>query len=125
MRKRALRVAIVDDDTAVRKSLARLLTVRSFEVESCMSASAFLDVLPSGVPDCLVLDLQMPGMTGLELQHELARRGVHIPTVVITAHDDPGLLDRCRIAGAAAILFKPIDADRLATAIEAACKVQP
>jgi len=109
-------VAIVDDDSAVRKALSRLLGASTIQAQSFASAREFLDSLRSSVPDCLILDLQMPEMTGLELQGELIRLGTRIPTIVITAHNESGLRERCLANGAAAFLVKPLDgAELLAT----------
>ena len=109
-------VAIVDDDSAVRKALSRLLGASTIQAQSFASAREFLDSLRSSVPDCLILDLQMPEMTGLELQGELIRLGARIPTIVITAHNESGLRERCLANGAAAFLVKPLDgAELLAT----------
>jgi FixJ family two-component response regulator len=112
-------VAIVDDDSAVRKALARLLCASAIEARTFSSGREFLDSLPSGTPDCLIVDLQMPEMTGLELQLELARTGARLPTIVITAHNDAGLRERCLAAGAAAYLLKPLDEGILITTIGA------
>jgi len=109
-------VAVVDDDSAVRKALSRLLGASTIQAQSFASAREFLDSLRSSVPDCLILDLQMPEMTGLELQGELIRLGTRIPTIVITAHNESGLRERCLANGAAAFLVKPLDgAELLAT----------
>jgi FixJ family two-component response regulator len=102
-------VAIVDDDFAVRKALSRLLCASAIRSRAFASGREFLDSLPSGAPDCLIVDLQMPEMTGLELQAELSQAGSRIPTIVITAHHDAGLRERCLTAGAAAYLVKPLD----------------
>src|SRR5438309_10476748 len=83
-------VAIVDDDMAVRKGLGRLLGASAIRVRSFASGREFLDSLSAEVPECLIVDLQMPEMTGLELQGELARIGARIPTIVITAHNERG-----------------------------------
>jgi FixJ family two-component response regulator len=112
-------VAIVDDDSAVRKALARLLCASAIEARTFSSGREFLDSLPSGTPDCLIVDLQMPEMTGLELQLELARTGARLPTIIITAHNDAGLRERCLAAGAAAYLLKPLDEGILITTIGA------
>jgi FixJ family two-component response regulator len=122
MLKPPIRIAIVDDDVSVRKALARLLNTRAFMAETFASAGEFLDSLQNGWPDCLVLDQQMPGMTGLELQNHLTRRSVRIPTIVITAHDEAELSGRCLSAGAAAVLNKPLEIKRLVEAIEAALR---
>jgi FixJ family two-component response regulator len=113
-------VAIVDDDTAVRKALSRLLAASAIRAQCFGSAREFLDSLASGAPVCLVVDLQMPEMTGLELQGELCRLGARIPTIVITAHNESGLRERCLAAGAATYLVKPLDASELIASINSA-----
>jgi FixJ family two-component response regulator len=120
MPARTVRVAVVDDDASVRKALKRLLSARSLQTETFASAQEFLASLPNGFPDCLVLDLHMPVMTGLELQNHLVSHAAPVPTVVITAHDDPRLAELSRSAGAAAVLIKPVDGSALIEAIEAA-----
>jgi FixJ family two-component response regulator len=113
-------VAIVDDDSAVRKALSRLLGACAIRAQCYGSARDFLDSLDSGRPECLVVDLQMPEMTGLELQGELGRIGARIPTIVITAHNENGLRERCLAAGATAYLVKPLDASELLASIDTA-----
>lgn len=115
-----LRVAVVDDDASVRKALKRLLRVSDLDVEVFVSAQDFLESLPSRHPDCLVLDLHMPGTNGLDLQHHLARVGVRVPVVVITGHDEPQTRAQCELAGAAAFLCKPLDEKALLQAIQQA-----
>jgi FixJ family two-component response regulator len=110
-------IAILDDDPSVLKALARLLNARSFRPQTYASVDAFLASLPVGLPDCLILDVQMPGMTGIELQHHLARLGIHVPTIIMTAHSGPGLRERCTSAGAAAFLMKPLREESLLAAI--------
>jgi FixJ family two-component response regulator len=120
MRKPNCRIAVVDDDASVRKALTRLLETSSFDVQGFPSARELLSGLSDRVPDCMILDLQMPSMSGLELQHHLARAAIRIPTVVITAHDEPGSRERCMAAGAAAYLLKPIRKTALLSAIDKA-----
>ena len=114
------RIAIVDDDASVRKALGRLLAASSFDIETYGSARDFLASLKTGRPDCLVVDLHMPELTGFDLQRHLARIGVRIPTIVITAYNEPGLRERCQSAGAAAFLLKPLDGSTLIGVINAA-----
>lgn len=111
-------IAIVDDDPSVLKGLARLLRARAFEVRTYTSARDFLTALPDGLPECLIVDLQMPEMTGLELQRHLARAGIQIPTIVITAHNEAGARERCESAGVAAFLSKPLQDTSLLDAID-------
>ena len=106
-------VAIVDDDASVRKALSLLLDTASFEAEAYPSAAAFLASLGDKRPQCLIVDLQMPEMTGLELQQHLVQRGIRIPTIVITAHNERGARERCELAGARAFLLKPIQDETL------------
>jgi FixJ family two-component response regulator len=115
------RVAVVDDDESVRKALQRLLRVSDLDADTFASAQDFLAWLAqASPPDRLVLDLQMPGMSGLDLQRQIVRAGLRLPVVVITGHDEPGMQARCLAAGAGAYLRKPLDACKLLAAIEAA-----
>jgi FixJ family two-component response regulator len=112
-------IAIVDDDPAVLKALARLLDTRALKARTYRSARLFLASLSEGLPNCLIIDLQMPEMTGLELQQNLARKGIRIPTIIITAHDEAGMRERCKAAGAIAFLSKPLQDISLFAAIDA------
>jgi FixJ family two-component response regulator len=120
MAQSPLYVAIVDDDAGVRRALARLLRLSAFDPVTFGSGTEFLSSLDIRLPDCLVVDLQMPEMTGLEVQQHLVRAGIKIPTIVITAHDGLGTRERCRSAGAAAYLLKPLQDAPLISAINAA-----
>jgi FixJ family two-component response regulator len=113
-------VSVVDDDDAVREALSDVLREFGFAVEDFSSAEAFLAFEGMARTDCLVLDIAMPGMTGLELQRELKRRGQRIPIVFITAHADRTLRPRVLAAGAAEILFKPFTEAALLDAVRAA-----
>jgi FixJ family two-component response regulator len=116
----ARRIAVVDDDAAVRKALTRLLETALYEVQSFGGAMEFIDTLAQRIPACALIDMQMPDMTGLELQQYLANSGLGIPTIIITAHDEPGSRERCIAAGASAYLLKPLRKTALMTAINAA-----
>ena len=115
-------IAIVDDDPSVLKALTRLLRARAFHAKSYESARAFLAALPAGRPDCLILDLQMPEMSGLELLQHLERNHIDIPAIIVTAHGDSGARERCQAAGAVAFLSKPLQDTLLFAAINAAIK---
>jgi FixJ family two-component response regulator len=115
-------IAIVDDDPSVLKALTRALRVRAFQTRTYGSAKEFLTALSGGMPNCLIVDLQMPEMTGLELLQHLTRNGIRIPTIVIPAHADMGFSERCRSAGAGAFLLKPLQNAALFAAIEEAIK---
>ena len=122
MPKPAIRVAVVDDDASVRRALGRLLAACSFDIQTYGSAREFMKSGDHSPPECLVLDLHMPDISGLDLQHHLRRAGINIPTVVITAHNEPGLRERCQSAGAAAFLLKPLSRESLIGAINAAIR---
>jgi len=113
-------IAIVDDDPSVLKALARLLRARSFHVKTYQSAHEFVAVLPDGLPECLIVDWQMPKMNGLELLRELTRARVQVPTIIISAHADPDAHQRYTSAGASAFLSKPLQASELLAAINQA-----
>jgi FixJ family two-component response regulator len=119
-------IAVVDDDPSVLKALGRLLRTHAFTPRTFGSANAFIASLASGLPQCLIVDLQMAGMSGIELQHYLIRNGIRIPTIVITAHAEAGIRERCKAAGAAAFLLKPLQDISLFAAIEDATgRAQP
>src|SRR5262245_36465500 len=95
-------VAIVDDEEPVRKALRRLLRAAGLQAESYASGREFLDAAAGRAPDCVVLDLHMAGMSGLQLLRRLQASPQHPPIVVITAHDEPETREQCLAAGAAA-----------------------
>jgi RNA polymerase sigma factor (sigma-70 family) len=113
-------VFIVDDDPGVRDSLAMLLELKGFHTRTYESAERFLERYRPEWPGCLVLDLRMAGMGGLELQAELARRGARVPIIVVTAHGDVATARTALKAGAVDFIEKPIDDEVLVAAIEAA-----
>ena len=100
---------IVDDDEAIRDALSMLGSNLGLEAMAYGSAEDFLDAYDTSRPGPLILDLQMPGMGGLELQRELAVRGLHIPIIVVTAHVDGWEAENAIAAGACAVLGKPFD----------------
>ena len=113
-------VSVVDDDESVRESLPDLLRSFGFEVEPFASAETFLASASLERTGCLILDVAMPGMTGPELQQELARRGLAIPIVFITASSDAGLRDRVMRGGAVAYLIKPFSEAAIVGALRVA-----
>lgn len=106
-------VAVVDDDPSICRALLRLLKAANYRAQAFHSAAEFLASLDQQTPDCVVLDLQMPVMTGIELQELLQRVTNRPPVIVITAHDGPGARDRCLALGATHYLRKPIHGDTL------------
>jgi FixJ family two-component response regulator len=113
-------VAVVDDDEAVRRALSRLIRSLGFEAEAFASGEAFLAALASRTPDCVVLDLHMPKVSGFEVQARMAESGLRIPVIVITGHDSPETRARALGGGAAAYLCKPLDGLALREAIHTA-----
>jgi FixJ family two-component response regulator len=108
-------IAIVDDDASVRRSLLRVVRSAGYNAEAFASARAFLEWLSTGHAACLVLDVQMQGMSGFDLQERLA-----VPIVFITAHDDAPTRARIEKSGATALLRKPFDAATVLSAIRRA-----
>jgi FixJ family two-component response regulator len=109
------RIAVVDDDPAVLKALSRLLRSRSFRARTYGSGQEFLTSLETDVPECLIVDLQMPDMNGVELQQHLVSNGINIPAILITAHGDAVL--HPQDGGFVARLRKPIQEEALFDAI--------
>jgi FixJ family two-component response regulator len=114
-------IAIVDDEPAILKAFERLLRAAKFEVATFCSGAAFLASLNTRRPDCVVLDLQMPGMNGFDVQQHLAADPTgKVAVVVVTAHDSHAAEQRAMAAGAAAYLKKPVEARPLLDAIRTA-----
>jgi FixJ family two-component response regulator len=113
-------VAVVDDDVSILRALQRRLSAAGFTVETFASAEAFLAAAGWSGMGCLVLDVNLRGLGGLELYERVKRTGSAIPAVFITAHQDPAVLERIRASGAAACLVKPIDGDALVAALRRA-----
>jgi FixJ family two-component response regulator len=110
-------VFVVDDDAAVRKALARLLASAGYRTEAFASAEELLARTAFDAVGCIVLDVQMPGLNGLELQQALATRDRHLPIVFITGHGDIPMSVRAMKAGAVDFLPKPFDDDELLKAV--------
>ncbi len=100
-------VFVVDDDDALRKSLTRLMESVGFRVEAFASATEFLEGYDPDKPGCLTLDIKMPGMSGLDLQEQLAQQGCLIPVIIISAHGDVETTVRAMKSGAVDFLKKP------------------
>src|SRR5687767_1300490 len=106
-------VFVVDDNPSVRKSLSRLLGSAGYAVETFASAREFLARAPSAGPCCLVLDVRMPGLTGIEMQEALAAAGRQVSIVFVTGHVDVRASVKAMRAGAVDLLTKPIDQEEL------------
>ncbi|MFO0826692.1 MAG: response regulator [Phycisphaerales bacterium] len=110
-------IAIVDDEEAVRRALARLLRSAGLDVATFATGAEFLISLGTTRPDCLVLDLHMPQLGGLEVQSRVAENAHRVPVVIITGDDTPEAHGRALAGGAAAYLRKPVDGQSLLNAI--------
>lgn len=113
-------VYVVDDDAAVRDSLLLLLRLKGHAAQAFASADAFLAAFRADAAGCLLLDLRMRGISGLELQRQIAERGIALPIVIITAHGDVAAAREAFKAGAVDFLEKPLDETALFAAIGAA-----
>ena len=121
-------VFVVDDDQAVRRFLCGLITSVDIPVESYASAQDFLDSYEPGRPGCLLLDIRMPGMSGLELQQELDRRAIDLPVIILTGHGNVQVAVNAMKAGAVDFVEKPFNnellLDRIQRALSDSVKVR-
>lgn len=119
-------VAVVDDEESVCRALLRLLRAAGLDVETFSSSATFLESmrgrLPSRRPDCVVLDLHLPGLTGLDVQKQLKADRIPLPIVMITGNEEAGVQEKVLSEGAFAFLVKPIHARRLLDSIENAVR---
>jgi FixJ family two-component response regulator len=115
-------VFVVEDDASIRKALGSLVRSAGLTVQTFSSAQEFLDFPRPDVPSCLVLDVQLPGLSGLDLQEELAKADVQIPIIFLTGHGDIPMTVRAMKAGALEFLTKPFDDEDLLQAIHEAIK---
>jgi FixJ family two-component response regulator len=113
-------VSVVDDDESVRESLPDLLKEFGFSVRAFSSAQEFLSSDSLGQTKCLIVDVVMPGMTGLELQEDLRRFGYDIPVIFITAQKDTAIREQAFRQGAVKLLYKPFSDTALLEALNAA-----
>jgi len=112
-------IYVIDDDEAVRQSLEFLLKTAGMKVRAFDSAQSFLDVLPEIGAGCVVSDVRMPDITGIDLLHRLKEMGIEIPVIVITGHGDIALAVEAMKIGAVDFLEKPFDDDTLLDAVRA------
>ena len=113
-------VFVVDDDPSVRSSLKFLLSTVGLQVESFDSADTFLHKKLPDAPSCLVLDVRLPGLSGIDIQRELAARNIRIPTIFLTGHGDIPMSVRAMKAGAVEFLTKPVRDQDLLDAVRVA-----
>jgi FixJ family two-component response regulator len=118
-------VALVDDEAPVRVALGRLLRLGGHEVSAFASGEEFLESLPARLPECVLLDVHMPGMTGLQVQARLRAMGLALPVIFITASDDAEIARRALEAGGLLVLHKPFSNELLLDAVNLALKQRP
>jgi FixJ family two-component response regulator len=121
---RAPVIAIVDDDDSLRNSLANLLRSVGFRVRGFVSSDAFLSAQDVRETACLILDVRMPGMTGLELQQHIVAAHWRLPIVFVTSHADDDARARALETGAVAFLYKPFREQDLLDAIDTALRME-
>ncbi len=117
-------VHVIDDDEAIRQSLAFLLQAAKLEVKTYASAMAFLDALPDAAASCVITDIRMPGMSGVDLLRRMKELKIGVPVIVITGHGDVALAVEAMKAGAVDFLEKPFDDDVLLASVQSALKRQ-
>ena len=113
-------IAVVDDEAPVRTMLRRALRLADYEVATFASGQELLDSLPGRVPACAILDIRMPGLSGLDVAERMRVRGIPVPVILITAHDDSALDRSAVAAGAICLLRKPFSTDTLLEALRCA-----
>jgi FixJ family two-component response regulator len=113
-------IAVVDDEECVGKAIVRLLRALGYSAQAFISGADFLRNWPANKPDCLLLDLQMPGLPGIEVQRALNRAGALVPVVILTAYESPSSRAECMREGAIAYLCKPIEDRALLDALKLA-----
>jgi FixJ family two-component response regulator len=116
-------VAVIDDDESYRAAIRRLLKAADIPVQSFESAEAFLDSRQQQKTGCLIADIRMPGMSGLELQSKLNSEHCPIPTIFITAHGDEKIRMQAMRGGAVKFLTKPFDGEILLEAVRVALRI--
>ena len=117
-------VHVIDDDEAICQSLAFLLQAAKLEVKTYSSAMAFLDALPDATASCVITDVRMPGMSGVDLLRRLKELKIGVPVIVITGHGDVALAVEAMKVGAVDFLEKPFDDDVLLASVQSALKRQ-
>jgi FixJ family two-component response regulator len=117
-------LSVVDDDESVREALSGLLRSLGFAVSAFASAEEFLASDQLASADCLILDVRMPGMGGIELQRQLVAGHYEIPVIFITAHEEDGMRGRALSDGVEAVLIKPFSEEAILNAIHSALTAQ-
>ena len=119
MTEKTRTIHLVDDDEAIRRSASFMLRTSGYVVKTYVSGVEFLAGAREAVPGCILLDVRMPGMDGIEVQHALRREGIFLPVIVMTGHGDVGVAVQAMKAGAVDFIEKPFEKAILLSAIEA------
>ena len=122
MTAQSIHVAVLDDEPAIRIALSRLLKANDMVVTTHPTAKQFFESLALQIPHCLVLDLQMPEISGLGVLSYLSQQRFRVPTIVITGYDEENSRQDCMNAGALVYLLKPLDAELLVDTIKKICE---
>lgn len=116
-------IAVIEDDEPFRAALVDLLGLFGYGVRGFASAEEFVAADQEGVCDCVITDIHLPGMSGLDLERQLIARDCRVPVIMITARADPGLEARAAASGAVCLLRKPFESNALVGCIERALNV--
>ena len=111
-------IVVVDDDASMCQAIGRLLLTAGWKIEAFPSAEAFIDSASYGQSDLLILDMELPGISGLELKRRMASSGIDVPVIFITGHDHPLLRNQAEQAGANAYFTKPFQGDQMIAAVK-------
>ncbi|AMD57020.1 MULTISPECIES: response regulator transcription factor [Rhizobium/Agrobacterium group] len=118
-------IAVVDDDPAIREAMDDLIMSFGYQCRLFASAEQFLDAQQQADIDCIVVDVKMPGLSGIELQSELNRRGEHAPMIFVTSYEDDRTRNAALSGGALAFLRKPVNIGKLMGCLESVLGPQP
>lgn len=113
-------IAIVDDNEGVRRGLRRMMLSLAYAPVTFASGEEFLDGMAGASPDCVILDLHLPALRGIDVLERLRSEGSTLPVIIVTGIDQPGMRERCLDAGASAYLTKPIGSADISAEIEVA-----
>ena len=113
-------ISVIDDDASLRRAIVSLVRSLGYTAHGFASAEEFLDAKEEVQSNCIITDIQMPGMSGIELKEALDKRGLVTPVIMITARTEPPLLARALSSGAAGLLRKPFEADAFVQCLEKA-----
>lgn len=113
-------MSVIDDDASLRRAVMSLIRSAGYAVSGHASAEEFLASEHAAQSDCIIADIQMPGMSGIELMAELDNRVVRTPVIMITAHTERRVLDRARLSGVVCLLSKPFVAEALMKCVDEA-----